>query len=81
MIDLHADGAGVDGAGFAGVIPLPFEFGGEARAEESEGVEVAFEVSVLAETRSRSGLEAGVSITAAEPPFAFLAFGVIGSSF
>ena len=48
VIDLDADGAGVHGAGFAGVIPFPFEFGGEARAEESEGVEVAFEISVLA---------------------------------
>ena len=77
MIDLDADGAGVDGAGLAGALPFPFEFRGEARAQESEGVEVAFEVSVLA-VGGKDAVALGVSITAAEPPLEFLDFGVIG---
>ena len=48
VIDFNADGAGVDGAGFAGVVALAFEFGGLARTEEAEGVEIAFEISELA---------------------------------
>ena len=48
MIDLDADGAGVDGAGFAGVFAFVFEFGRGAGTEEAEGIEVAFEVSPLA---------------------------------
>ncbi len=48
MIDLDADGAGVDGAGFAGVFAFVLEFGRFAGTEKAEGVEVALEVSPLA---------------------------------
>ena len=48
VVDLDADGAGVDGAGLAGVLAFVFEFGRVARAEEAEGIEVALEVSPLA---------------------------------
>ena len=49
MVDFDSDGRGVDGAGFAGVLAFDLQFGGGARAEEAERVEVAFEVSPLAE--------------------------------
>jgi hypothetical protein len=48
VVDLDADGAGVDGAGFVGVFAVAFEFWRGARAEETQGVKVAFEVSPLA---------------------------------
>ena len=48
VVDFNADGAGVDGAGFAGVLALAFEFGRAAGAEKAERVQVAFEVSPLA---------------------------------
>jgi hypothetical protein len=47
VIDLHADGAGINGASFASVLPFAFEFGGFAVAEEAEGVEIGCEVSPL----------------------------------
>ena len=47
MIDFDADGAGINGAGFAGVFAFALQFGCIAGAEESEGIEVAFEVSPL----------------------------------
>ncbi len=48
MVDFNADGAGVDGARFAGVLAFTFEFGRRAWAEKAERVQVAFEVSPLA---------------------------------
>ncbi len=48
VIDLDADRAGIDGAGFAGVFAFAFEFGRFAGTEEAEGIEVALEVSPLA---------------------------------
>ena len=48
MVDLDTDGAGVDGAGFAGVLAFVLEFGRFAGAEEAEGIKVALEVSPLA---------------------------------
>ena len=48
VIDLDADGAGVDGAGFAGVFAFVLEFGRFAGTEKAEGIEVALEVSPLA---------------------------------
>ena len=85
VVDFDADGAGVDGAGLAGVLAFPFEFGGEARAQESQGIEIAFKVPVLAvvgeDAVALRGWRTGGAITAAEPPLEFLAFGVIGSSF
>ena len=48
VVDFDADSGGVDGAGFAGVFAVVFEFGRFAGAEEAEGVEVALEISPLA---------------------------------
>ena len=48
MVDFDSDGAGVDIAGLMGVLPVLFELGSGAGTEESERVEVAFEVSELA---------------------------------
>ena len=48
MIYFDTDGAGVDGAGFAGVFAFVLKFGGIARTEKTEGIEIAFEVSPLA---------------------------------
>src|SRR5580658_9323376 len=49
VVDLDADGRGVDGAGFTGVLAFDLQLGSYARAEEAERVEVACEVSPLAE--------------------------------
>jgi hypothetical protein len=49
VVDFDADGRGVDGAGFAGVLTIALQFGGRAGAEKTEWIEVAFEVSPLAE--------------------------------
>jgi hypothetical protein len=48
VIDLDADGAGVNGTGLAGVLAFFFKFGRIAGTEKAKGVEVAFEVSPLA---------------------------------
>jgi hypothetical protein len=48
VIDLDADGAGVNGTGLAGVLSFFFKLGRFAGAEEAEGIEVAFKVSPLA---------------------------------
>ena len=48
VVNLDADSAGIDGAGFAGVFAFVLEFGRFAGTEEAEGVEVALEVSPLA---------------------------------
>ena len=48
MIDFDADGAGINGAGFAGVFTVVFEFGRFAGSEKAEGIEIAFEISPLA---------------------------------
>src|SRR5580704_4086798 len=50
VVNFYSDGGGVDGAGFAGVFAFELQFGSYARTEEAEGVEVAFEVSPLAES-------------------------------
>jgi len=49
VVDFDADGRGVDGAGFAGVLTFDLQLGSDARAEKAERVEVAFEVSPLTE--------------------------------
>ncbi len=67
VVDFYADGGGVDGAGFASVLAFELQFGSGARAEEAERVEVAFEVSPLAE---------GV-----EDAFAFWVGAVVGRGF
>ena len=48
VVDFDADGAGVNGAGFASVFAFCSSSGVGARAEEAEGVEVALEISILA---------------------------------
>src|SRR5579863_6921271 len=48
MVDLDADSAGVNGAGFAGVFALALQFGSFAGTEEAERIEIALEVSPLA---------------------------------
>ena len=47
VVNLDTDGAGVDGAGFAGVLTVNLQFGRDARSEKAERVEVAFEISPL----------------------------------
>src|SRR5260370_39246599 len=49
VIDFDSDGGGVNSAGFAGILAINLEFGSDARAQEAEGVEIAFKVSPLAE--------------------------------
>ncbi len=82
VVDLDADGAGVDGAGFAGVFAVVLEFRRFAGTEEAEGVEVALEVSPLAvggEDAFALGIGAvGFCEAAREPPLEVLVFGVIG---
>ena len=48
VIDLDPDGAGIDSAGFAGVLAFRFQFGRVAGMEKAERVEIALEVSPLA---------------------------------
>jgi hypothetical protein len=48
VIDLDADGRGIDGASLAGIFAVALKFGMRARAEKAEGIEVGFEVSPLA---------------------------------
>ena len=48
MIDLDADGTGVNATSFARVFAVVFEFGRGARTKEAERIEIAFEVSPLA---------------------------------
>ena len=48
VIDFNTDGAGVDGAGFAGVLAFALQFRSFAGAEKAERVEVALEISPLA---------------------------------
>ena len=48
MVDFDADGARVDGAGFAGILAIVLEFGRVAGTEKAEGIEIAFKVSPLA---------------------------------
>ncbi len=48
MVDFDADGRGVDGAGFAGVLAFELQFRSGARAQKAEGIEVAFKISPLA---------------------------------
>ena len=68
VVNLDADGGGVDGAGFAGVFAFDLmQFGRRARTEEAEGIEVAFEVSPLAE-----GVEDALAVGV---------FGVVGGRF
>ncbi len=49
VIDLDADGRGVDGAGFAGIFTVDLQFGSDARTEKAERIEIALKVSPLAE--------------------------------
>ena len=85
MIDFDTDGAGVDGAGFAGVFAFAFEFGRLARTEEAEGIEITLEISALAvsvENALAFGIGALVSRTAArEPPLDVFIFEVIDFSY
>src|ERR1700686_5362343 len=48
VIDFDADGARLNSAGFAAVLPLVLQFRRVAGAEKTERVEVAFEVSTMA---------------------------------
>src|SRR5579863_5132688 len=47
VVDFDADGAGVDGAGFAGVLAVVLEFGRVAGTEKAEGIEIALQVAPL----------------------------------
>jgi hypothetical protein len=49
VIDFDTDGRRVDGAGLAGVLAVDLQFGGGTGTEKAKGIEVAFEVSPLAE--------------------------------
>ena len=47
VIDFDADGAGIDGAGFASVLAFALQFGSFTGAEKTEGIEIALKVSPL----------------------------------
>src|SRR5258706_2043948 len=49
VVDLDTDGAGVDSAGFARVFAFQLQLWRDARAQETEGIEIALEISPLAE--------------------------------
>lgn len=54
VVDLYADGARVDVTGLVGVLALSFKFGSGAWTQESEGIEVTFEISELAVSAEHS---------------------------
>ncbi len=58
--ELDADGAGVDAAGFAGELAFDLQFRLRLRLEETERIEIGFEVSPVAEGVEHAfALEAG----------------------
>ncbi len=47
VVDFDANGRGVDGAGFAGVLAFDLQLRSGARPQKAEGIEVAFKISPL----------------------------------